>query len=199
MADNDRGSTAAFLSELVHESEGRWREWQSVTTPGGGWMPWRRGLVLPRKWRTRLAADHLPCEVELDFEASGGEPRCISVRMLGPSLTPRQVDRVPVGACINHAIVSAACRINDDGSIQVVGGSPNRADILKETRGRPPVDYPRVADVYSAAAHAPLQAVCDAFHVAYSTGQRHVAECRRRGLLPSAKQPAGTQREHFKN
>jgi hypothetical protein len=179
------------LSESVHQPEdgGTTRTWQTATTRGGGWISWRSGLMLPRSWHTTISGEHLPCDVELDFEADGDEPRCVAISFGGPSLTPRLVDAVPIGACIDAAITAAARRGSADGSvisITLAGGSADLSDVLVELRGRGGIDYARVARVYLAGGKAPTQAVCDEMIVTYSTAQRYVAECRRRGLLPPA-------------
>jgi hypothetical protein len=183
-------------------SQDEMRTWRTQTTPGGGWIPWRPGYWLPRRWTTRLDGDHLRYKVELDFETGDNGPQCRSVRLTArddeAAISARDIRSVPIAACIDQAVSSAAQRGEETaGQIRISLGGSDLNEVL--THNRPRQDrrttdrhLREVAAVYRAATTKPTKAVEDHWSpVSYSTAARWVMQARRRGFLPPTKSGVG--------
>ena len=186
------------------DDQGR-KRWQITTRLGRGFVAWRPGYGLPRRWTSRLDGDHLPYVVELDFVADDERgPDCRSVRFLvregGEPIAGRAIREVPITECLNVAIGAAAAREEQrPGEVvyRIGGGDPDVTEQhqLAARAPRTSDEHLReVADVYSRTPEKPTQAVQHHFApTSYSTAARWVMQARRRGFLPPAQR--GPKRE----
>lgn len=170
--------------------------WAAKNTYGGGFVDWRPGYSLPRRWTTELDRQDLPYVVELEFAAEDGGPSCRAVRLIAreesPPISARSIREIPVAECIRVAITSAAVHTEKrPGEIvyQLGGGDPDLTAQLRMARTpdrRTSDEHLReVAEVYRRASEKPTQSVQDAYGwISYSTAARWVMQARQRGFLP---------------
>jgi hypothetical protein len=160
-----------------------------------GWTDIGNGVMLPEQFTARFIVrdDHT---VEMDIATEQGVPVCNSVRVLRhpnrPSLTGHELRRFPLGDWVTFACSMVG--VGNQGSPTTSAewtSEQYRADVervVRRSRRRNTItdEFLRdVARVYKAnASSAPVEAVEEAFIVAYSTAARYVKLARDRGFLP---------------
>jgi hypothetical protein len=157
---------------------------------GGGFSPWRAGLMLPTQFSATIDDPSLEAVVEIEAVVRDGEPVCTAVRIEareGGHVTARSIRRVPLARLVESAGAVLARRVehDDNGAIRLVGGGETvRFDRRRRgPQGYDDAHYRHVADVYLAAARFPTKAVQE--HetlgpVSHSTAVRWVNEAKRR-------------------